>query len=107
MLIGEFVVAGFLLFAPQRSPEINFERIRSGMTEEQVVTIMGTTKGLQKAQYTRNESPVFSEQYLWNLDGTVITVHFDWTAAVCDKHFIPLGRGKPTLIERIRFWLRI
>src|SRR5215471_18455313 len=87
------LVAGLLLF-PLDPTQRKFNRIKDGMTKAQIAEIMES----------KGEERDWSSHHRWFANGGIIYVQFDTRGLAVYKLYRP--PYQPTVIERIRSWLR-
>ena len=112
-------MVGFLLWWSSPNPRISHEsceQIQLGMSEEEVIAILGALpngSGLGSLQAKRKRFDMevvvradgsISNWKEWTTDGRAIVVAFDDTGAVSRKaHY----RFEETLLDKTRRWLRL
>lgn len=90
----------------------NYERIKNGMTESDVIAILGPQKEIPDGRYPRRQTPTiidfekFPSKKTWSGKDNYITVLFGSDNLVGQKRF---GEFWPerTYFEKIRQWLGI
>ncbi|MCI0376824.1 MAG: hypothetical protein L0215_04410 [Gemmataceae bacterium] len=118
-LLAVLAIGGFLLVIWWTAPKLvsmkNFERIKAGMTEAEVVEILGTAgavgtrlgkeKVADAVAIQFGDAPPSKQLREWlTTDGRAIAVGFDSTGKVCMAANFRVTEG---WLDKLRRWLRL
>ena len=112
LLIGVLallIIAGILFFWPRnRITQANLERIREGMTKEEVIAILGPPGNYETVtrEWAGARAVRFpGKQENWYTDDLGVFVSFDNNGKVLEKASVPYITTHLSFFERIRRWL--
>jgi hypothetical protein len=107
LLAFSFVAAYFFLAPRPKVTHENFERIKHGMSEAEVVEILGNSISHHKTEVD-GKPETMTDVKKWNENkGVRITVWFNLSGVVRDKFIADEAIKEETIIEKARRWLRL